>query len=225
MSNFLPTKKHLREVLIFCFHCGNRAADAHRLLVDVYGAAAPTDKSCRSWFRRFKDGDFNVEDKERSGRPKKFQDAELGELLDQDPTQLQEELANTVNVTQSAIARRLKALGLIQKQGNWVPLELSTIDVEKRYLACQQLLERYNRKGFLHQIVTGDEKWIHYNNHKSRKINGKQDEQLSSELKPDIFGAKVLLCIWWDQKGVVYFCTMNYWNLMKLSMVNGIGCN
>jgi len=40
----------------------------------------PTDKSCRKWFRCFKDGDFSVEDKPRSGQPKKFEDKELEAL-------------------------------------------------------------------------------------------------------------------------------------------------
>ena len=50
------------------------------MLVEVYGDTAPTDKSCREWFRRFKDGDFSVEDKPRSGQPKKFEDIELEAL-------------------------------------------------------------------------------------------------------------------------------------------------
>ena len=37
-------------------------------------------------------GDFDTEDKERSGPPKKFEDEELEALLDQDPCQTQEEL-------------------------------------------------------------------------------------------------------------------------------------
>jgi len=57
----------LREVLIFCFNWKKSAAEAHRMLVEVYDDTAPTDKSCREWFRCFKDGDFNVEDKPRSG--------------------------------------------------------------------------------------------------------------------------------------------------------------
>jgi len=40
------------------------------MLVEVYGDTAPTDKSSREWFRRFKDGDFSVEDKPRSEQPK-----------------------------------------------------------------------------------------------------------------------------------------------------------
>ena len=61
-------------------------------------------------------------------------------------------------------------MGMIQKQGNWVPYELKPRDVERRLFACEQLLERQRRKGFLHRIVTGDEKWVHYDNPK--KIMG-----------------------------------------------------
>jgi len=39
------TKQHLREVLIFCFNWKKSAAEAHRMLVEVYGDTAPTDKS------------------------------------------------------------------------------------------------------------------------------------------------------------------------------------
>jgi len=70
MSNFVLTKQHLREV--FCFNWKKSAAEAHRMLVEVYDDTAPIDKLCREWFRRFKDGDFSVEDKPRSGQPKKI---------------------------------------------------------------------------------------------------------------------------------------------------------
>ena len=51
----------------FCFNWKKSAAEAHRMLVEVYGDTAPTNKSCKKWFRHFKDGDFSVEDKPRSG--------------------------------------------------------------------------------------------------------------------------------------------------------------
>jgi len=40
-------------------------------------------------------------------------------LLDQNPNQTQEELAE-LNVDRSMISRHLKAIEMIQKQGNWV---------------------------------------------------------------------------------------------------------
>ncbi|EGI65267.1 Mariner Mos1 transposase [Acromyrmex echinatior] len=106
MSNFVLTKQHLRKILIFCFNWKKSVAEAHRMLVEVYGDTAPTDKSCREWFRRFKDGDFSVEDKPRSGQPKKFEDKELEALLEEDQSQTQEELAESLGVTQQAVSAR-----------------------------------------------------------------------------------------------------------------------
>lgn len=54
MSNFVPEKQHLREVLIHYFLLRKSAAETRRLLVQVYGEHAPADTTCRDWFRRFK---------------------------------------------------------------------------------------------------------------------------------------------------------------------------
>ncbi|KAJ0172080.1 hypothetical protein K1T71_012053 [Dendrolimus kikuchii] len=101
-----------------------------------------------------------------------FEDAELEVLLDQDSCPTQQELAGSLGVTQQAISKRLKVMGMIQKQGSWVPYELKPIDVERRLFACEQMLVGQRRKGFLHRIVTGDEKWAHYDNPKRRKSWG-----------------------------------------------------
>ena len=137
MSNFVLTKQHLREILIFCFKWKKSAAEAHRMLVEVYGDTAPTDKSCREWFRRFKNGDFSVEDKPRSGQPKKFEDKELEALLEENQSQTQEELAESLGVTQQVVSVRLRAMGMIRKQGNWMSYELKPRDVERRFFTCE----------------------------------------------------------------------------------------
>jgi len=70
MSSFEPNKHHLRELLIYFFNLKKSAAEAHRLLVEVYDALSK--RSCREWFQKFKNGEFDVEDKERSGKPKVY---------------------------------------------------------------------------------------------------------------------------------------------------------
>ncbi|KAG5322599.1 MOS1T transposase, partial [Pseudoatta argentina] len=132
MSVYVPNSRHLREVLIFCFNMKKSAAEAHRMLSNTYGEAAISE-ICYEWFRRFKNGDFDVEDRHSGGRAK-----------------------------MEALLTSLKVMGMIQKQGNWVPYELKPRDVERRLFACEQLLERQRRKEFLHRIVTGNEKYPPY---------------------------------------------------------------
>ena len=57
-------------------------------------------------------------------------------------------MAESLGVNQQATRKRLKAMGMIQKQGNWVPYELKPRDVERRFFACEQLLQRKEKKKF-----------------------------------------------------------------------------
>ena len=99
-----------------------------------------------------------MEDEECPEQSKKFQDEELEALLDEDCCHTQEELAESLGVSQAAISKRLKAAGYIQKQGNWVPHELKPREVKRRFCMSEMLLERHKKESFLHRIVTGDEK-------------------------------------------------------------------
>ena len=45
--------------------------------MDIHGEHAPSNTTCKEWFRRFKNDDFDIEDKNMENHPKKFEDAEL----------------------------------------------------------------------------------------------------------------------------------------------------
>ena len=111
MSNYVPEKVCLRGVLIHYFNIRKTAAESHRILVEVYGEHGLAVRTCQKWFARFKSDDFGLEDEERPGKPKKFEDVELEVLLDVDCCQTQEELAESLRVTQAAISKRLKSAG------------------------------------------------------------------------------------------------------------------
>ena len=169
MFTFVPNKVYLRGILLHYFIQNKSAAGAHRILDETYGDNALSGTTCRDWFPGFKNNDFKLEDKEHSGAPIKFEDKELEEILDEDRSQTLVELGRPLQVDESTVSKRLKMLGTIQKQGHWVPYELKPRDVERRFVTCELLLQQQKSKGFLHRIVTGDEKWIHYDNPKRRK--------------------------------------------------------
>ena len=82
MWSFEPNKRHLRELFIYFFNLKKSAVEAHRLLVETYGEATLSERHFREWFQKFKNGEFDIEDKERSGRPKVYEYAELKALSD-----------------------------------------------------------------------------------------------------------------------------------------------
>jgi len=84
MSVYEPNSRHLREILIFCFNMKKSAAETHRMFSNTYGKATISERTCCEWFQRFKNDDFDVEDRHSGGREKVFEDAELEALLEQD---------------------------------------------------------------------------------------------------------------------------------------------
>lgn len=63
------------------------------------------------------------------------------------------------------------------------------------------MLQRQKRMSFLLQIVTEDEKWIYFENPKHRKSCLIQMN--CQHARPNRFGKKTTLCVWWDQASLV----------------------
>ena len=92
------------------------------------------------------------------------------------------------------------------KQENWVPYELKPRDdFERRFFTCEQLIQRQQRKSFLHRIVTGDEEWIFYDNPKKKKYYAWSIVAINFNINTMADDSKIMLCIWWNQKDLVYY--------------------
>ncbi|GFT02525.1 hypothetical protein TNCV_1487431 [Trichonephila clavipes] len=90
MSNFMPSDHDLRTALIFCYHLKKML---HQMLVEAYGGNVLSRAQCYRWFDKFQNDDFDVRNEERGRPAKKFEDAELQALLDEDDGKTPEHLA------------------------------------------------------------------------------------------------------------------------------------
>ena len=198
-------KQHFRHILLFYYRKGKNAVQARKKLSDVYGEDVLTERQCQNWFAKFRSGNFDVEDAPRSGRPVEADEDTIKALIDANRRITTREIAERLNLSNSTVHDHLKRLGLISKLDIWVPHVLSERNLCRRIDVCDLLLKRQENDPFLKRIITGDEKWVVYNNVKRKRSWSKKDEPAQSTSKADIHQKKVMLSVWWDFKGIVFF--------------------
>ncbi|GFS67816.1 mariner transposase [Trichonephila clavipes] len=74
-----------------------------------------------------------------------------------------------------------------------------------RISICEALAKRNEIDPFLKRMVTGDKKWVTYDNIVRKRSWSKRGEAAHTVAKPGLTSRKVLLCIWWDWKGIIYY--------------------
>ena len=108
-------------------------------------------------------------------------------------------------MSHTTVLNRLQTLGKVQKVGKWVQHKLSEINIAQRLSTCIFLSSRQKKKSFLWKIVTGDEKWLYYENPVNKKQWLSPCKAPFAIPKPGVHRKKIMLCVWWDQKGIIYY--------------------
>jgi len=197
--------EHFRHILLFYFRKGKKAAEAHKEICEVYGVDCLTERTCQNWFKKFRSGDFSLKDEQRSGRPTEVDDDQIKVIIEEDRHITVREIAEKLNISHTTIEKHLKCVGLVKKLDIWVPHELKEIHLTQRINICDMHLKRNETDPFLKRIITGDEKWVVYSNIIRKRSWCKHDEAAQTTLKAELHQKKIMLSIWWDYKGVVYF--------------------
>jgi len=126
------TKGHIRFSPHFAFHLKKNAAEVIAMIYAAHGENTVSHTTCKKWYQKFRQGDFNLEDQPRTGRLQKIETDELQALLDINSVQTEKKLAEQLVVTQQAISVRLHTMGKVQKEGRWVSHELSEDNKNRR---------------------------------------------------------------------------------------------
>ncbi|CAF4628119.1 unnamed protein product [Rotaria socialis] len=181
---------HIGHCILYEFQLGNNASAAARNICAALGEGAVADRTCRDWFKRFREGDMSLEDRPKSGRPLESDIERLKDLIEGNPRLTTRDLSAMLGCNQSTIDRHLHEMGKVNKLETWVPHQLTSDNIQQRITICNSLLSKRNRQRFLQQIVSGYEKWVLYVNH-TRKHQWVNPEDLpESEPKSDLHPKK-----------------------------------
>ena len=130
------------------------------------------------------------------GRPVEVDSDQIKTLIENNQRYTMREIANILKISKSSAENHLHQLGYVNRFDVWVPHKLSKKTLLDRISSCDSLLKRNENVPFLKQIVTGDEKWILYNNVEWKRSWGKRNEPPPTTPKAGI---------WWNWKGALYY--------------------
>ena len=160
---------------------------------------------CQKWFVKLRAGDFFLDDTPRLGKPVEVDSDQIETLIENNQHSTTWETANTLKISKSSVENPLHQLGYVNCFDVWVPRKLSEKNLLDHISVWDSLLKRNENFPFLKHIVTGDEKWILYNNVERKGSWGKRNEPPPTTPKASLHLKKVMLCIWWDWKGILYY--------------------
>ncbi|XP_066253847.1 uncharacterized protein [Euwallacea similis] len=152
-------------------------------------------------FAKFRSGDFDIDDASRSGRPTEINSSDVKAIVESDPSQSVREIATKLNISHTSVEKHLHQLGYVSRLNVWVPHQLTEANLITRISICDSLRKRQESDPFLKQIVTGDEKWIIYENVKRKRSWGHSSQPPQTTSKVGLHPKKIMLSVWWDFKG------------------------
>ncbi|KAF2353489.1 Transposase type 1 [Trinorchestia longiramus] len=184
---------------------GTTASEASANINQVLGEVSTRDRTVRRWFAKFRSGDESLKDEEGRGRLGSLENEQLHAVVEQNPRQSVREMSQTLGVSTATVSRHLKIIEKVKKLDKWVPHELNENQKLRRFEVCSMLSLRNTNDPFLNRIVTCDEKWVLYDNHKRSGQWLDRDEPPKHFPKPMLHQKKIMVTVWWSAIGVIHY--------------------
>ena len=146
---FFPSKIHLKHCVLYEFNQGNSASGATRNICKTYKMELLKERTCRNWFKKFREGDFGLENKSKIGRPKKIKNEVLEEYVEDNPFSTIKKISLDLDHPQTTIYDSLKRLDYSKKEGPSVPHDLDEKGKKIRLETCKFLLNKMKEGSFL----------------------------------------------------------------------------
>jgi len=96
-------KVHSRHLMLFYFRKGKNAAQTAKKICIVYGDSAVAESTVRKWFTRFRNGNFDLENRERSDRPAVVDDDQILTLIENNPRHTTRDIAEILHISHMSV--------------------------------------------------------------------------------------------------------------------------
>ena len=194
----------VRHILLFYSGKGKNEAQTYRKFCSVYGDKCLSERQSQNWLTRFRSANFDVKVESRPGRPIVEKVDAILKKIEIDRHISFRDIATELNIHHNTVLNHLHKAGYQKKLDTWVPHELTVKNLMDRVSICESLLKRTEIEPFLKRMITGDEKWITYDNNVRKRSWSKPGETSQTVANPVLTPRKVMLSVQWDWKGIVH---------------------
>ncbi|KAF7272296.1 hypothetical protein GWI33_014920 [Rhynchophorus ferrugineus] len=199
-------KKEFRVLIKYCFLKG-------KIQLKQKFGTAPGKSTIKDWYAKFRLGEMNTEDGERSGHPKEVAAEEnikkIHKMILIERKLKLNEIADTIKISTERVHHIIhEYVGMRMLCAKWVPREHIFDQKQRRVDDLEQCLKmiKHNKPEFLRRYVTMDETWLHHFTPKSNRQLSEwtaHDEPAPNEWYATVSWQGYSVCIW-DTHGIIF---------------------
>ena len=125
-------RREIRALLLHEFRLGHKATEAANNICSTMGEDVLSIRTAQHCFNRFNNGNLELDDLPRPGRPLEVDVDHLKQLIEQDPRLTSRCLAEQLGCSHTAVEKHLNELGKTWRYGVWIPHQLSPHQLQYR---------------------------------------------------------------------------------------------
>jgi hypothetical protein len=111
------SRRGIRVLLIHEFRLDHKATQATNSICSTIGKDVLTIRTTQHWFNRFQNGNFELNDLPRSGRPLEVDTDLLKQLIEEEPRLTTRSLAEQLGCSHTAVEKHLIQLDKVWRYG------------------------------------------------------------------------------------------------------------
>lgn len=194
----------VKSIVMFEFGNNLSASECFKKIKDHPAGFSVSLRTIQRYYKRLNEGFSNLNHRPIPGRPRSTKNSLVEDIIIEDPSLSLSEVAQRTGLSKSSVHRQLHRLDFENHFNEWVPHALTTAQFQRRCRISKRLRSRNCLAPFLRRIVTGDEKWLKYNNSGPRRFWGRRGTRIRLPL-PEVHQKKRMLTLFWSHEGVVHF--------------------